>query len=110
EGKDAFTLLDELEEKLDIRVRPLTWPIGMGDRFKGVYNLHERHLNLFQANKTKISQDVVSIDNLGDARLDEIVGEAFAEQLREEVEIIDGVYDPFDRKSYLEGHLAPVFF
>ncbi len=110
EGKDAFTLLDELEEKLDIKVRPLTWPIGMGDRFKGVYNLHEQHLNLFQASKTKIAQDVVSINNLSDPQLDEIVGSAFAEELREEVEIIDGVYDEFDRESYLNGELAPVFF
>lgn len=110
EGKDAFTLLDELEEKLDIKVRPLTWPIGMGDRFKGVYNLEKEHLNLFQANKTKIAQDVVSIDDLNDPRVDEIVGKQFGDELREEVEIINGVYDPFDREDYLNGDIAPVYF
>mgnify|MGYP000850966549 CR=1 FL=1 len=110
EGKDAFSLLDELEEKLDIKVRPLTWPIGMGDRFKGVYNLHEENLNLFQANKTKISEEIVTIKDLSDPTLDEIVGEAFANELREEVEIIGGVYDDFDREKYLSGELAPVFF
>ena len=110
ESKDTFTLLDELEEKLDIKVRPLTWPIGMGDRFKGVYNLHEKHLNLFQASKTKIAKDIVSISDLADPQLDEIVGEQFANELREEVEIIDGVYDEFDRERYLDGDLAPVFF
>lgn len=110
EGKDAFTLLDELEDKLDIKVRPLTWPIGMGDRFKGVYNLENEHLNLFQANKTKIAQDVVSIDDLNDPQLDEIVGEGFANELREDVEVINGVYDPFDREEYLKGDIAPVYF
>lgn len=110
EGKDAFTLLDELEDKLDIKVRPLTWPIGMGDRFKGVYNLEKAQLNLFQANKTKISKDIVSISDLNDPQLDEIVGEGFANELREEVEIINGVYDDFDREEYLRGDIAPVYF
>lgn len=110
EGKDAFSLLDELEEKLDIKVRPLTWPIGMGDRFKGVYNLHDKTLNLFQVNKTKVEKEVVSITDLSDPQLDAFVGEQFANELREEVEVIDGVYDAFDRKRYLEGELAPVFF
>jgi peptide chain release factor 3 len=64
DGKDAFTLLDELEDKLDIKVRPLTWPIGMGDYFKGVYNIYDQNLNLFQANKTKISKEIVSISDL----------------------------------------------
>ena len=91
EGKDAFTLLDELEEKLDIKVCPLTWPIGMGDRFKGVYNIYEKQLNLFQANKTKISKDIVSISDLKDSQLDEIVGEAPANELREAVEMISGL-------------------
>lgn len=110
EGKDAFTLLDELEEKLDIKVCPLTWPIGMGDRFKGVYNIYEKQLNLFQANKTKISKDIVSISDLKDSQLDEIVGEAPANELREEVEMISGVYDPFNREHYLDAIVAPVFF
>jgi len=110
EGKDAFTLLDELEEKLDLKVRPLTWPIGMGDRFKGVYNLENESLDLFLANKTKIAQDIVSISDLSDPQLDEIVGEAFANELREDVEVIQGVYDPFDREAYLRGDIAPVYF
>jgi peptide chain release factor 3 len=110
EGKDAFTLLDELEDKLDIKVRPLTWPIGMGDRFKGVYNIYDKSLNLFQSNKTKITKDVVSISEINDPELDEIVGEQAAKELREDLEVIEGVYDTFDRKSYLNGEVAPVFF
>lgn len=110
EGKDPFTLLDELEEKLSIKVRPLTWPIGMGDRFKGVYNIYDKNLNLFQANKTKISKEIVSIQNLKDTQLDGLIGEAFADELRNDIETIEGIYDPFDRQPYLEGKLAPVFF
>lgn len=110
EGKDTFTLLDELESKLDIKVCPMTWPIGMGDRFKGVYNIYKKHLNLFQANKTKISKEIVSISDLSDSQLDEIVGENPADELREEVEMITGVYDAFDKGKYLDGTTAPVFF
>ncbi|MDG1333406.1 MAG: peptide chain release factor 3 [Crocinitomicaceae bacterium] len=110
EGKESFDLLDELEDKLEIKVRPLTWPIGMGDRFKGVYNLYEQNLNLFAGNKTGISSDVVPISDLADSQLEEMIGDEAAEELREEVEMIEGVYDPFDRESYLAGDVAPVFF
>jgi len=110
EGKDPFTLLDELEDKLDIKVRPLTWPIGMGDRFKGVYNIYNKNLNLFSASKTKKADDVVSISELSDPMIDELVGTQFAGELREEIDIIDGVYDAFDREKYLSGEVAPVFF
>lgn len=110
DGKDAFSLLDEIEEKLDLKVRPLTWPIGMGDRFKGVYNIYKQNLNLFQANKTKREEEIVSIEDVNDPELGTLVGEAFANELREELTIIDGVYDAFDREKYLSGEIAPVFF
>ncbi|MFM7681937.1 MAG: GTP-binding protein, partial [Bacteroidota bacterium] len=110
DGKESFELLDELEKSLNIKVRPLTWPIGMGDRFQGVYNIYQKGLNLFSANKTKISEDVVSINDIYDSQLDEIVGEKPAEELREELEMVEGVYDPFNREDYLLGDVAPVFF
>ncbi|MEI8192604.1 MAG: peptide chain release factor 3 [Flavobacteriia bacterium] len=110
EGKDAFDLLDELEKVLAIKVCPLTWPIGMGDRFQGVYNIYQKGLNLFSANKTKISNDSVHIQDINSKELDEIIGEKPAKELREELDIIDGVYDPFNRESYLSGDVAPVFF
>lgn len=109
-GKDAFELIDEIEQKLDLEVRPLTWPIGMGDEFKGVYSLYNQDLNLFQANKTGISEDSVKFSDLNDPELDKIIGEKFAENLREEVELIDGVYDEFNQEDYLKGKVAPVFF
>jgi peptide chain release factor 3 len=91
-------------------VRPLTWPIGIGDRFKGVYNIHNQSLNLFKSNKTKREEEVVSIKDLNDPQLDDLVTPAFANELREEIEIIDGVFDTFDREKYLRGEIAPVFF
>jgi peptide chain release factor 3 len=82
----------------------------MGDRFKGVYNIYNKTLNLFQSNKTKKAEDIVSIDDLNDPMLDELVTEQFANDLRDELDIIEGVYDPFDRERYLSGEVAPVFF
>lgn len=110
EGKDPYDLLDELEEKLHIRVRPLTWPINQGDRFKGVYQLLDKKVNLFSVNKTKIADDMVTIEDLSDERLDHLVGSDDAETLRSDVSLVEGVYDTFDRNAYLSGDLAPVFF
>ncbi|MAC96807.1 MAG: peptide chain release factor 3 [Flavobacteriales bacterium] len=109
EGRDPFELLDELEEKLQIKVRPMSWPIGIGVTFKGVYNLEQKNVNLFQSSKTKVTKDVVSINDLNDSKLDELVGKE-ANQLREDVELVEGVYDEFDREAYLNGEVAPVFF
>ena len=110
DGKESFDLLDELEHSLSIKVRPLTWPIGMGDRFQGVYNIYQKGLNLFSANKTKIAEDVYAVEDINDKELDEIIGEEPAEELREELEMVEGVYDAFDREAYLAGEVAPVFF
>jgi peptide chain release factor 3 len=110
EGRDPFDLLDELEEKLDIKVRPLSWPIGIGATFKGVYNLYEKNLNLFEANKTNIAKEIISIKELYDESLDEIVGERGANQLRQDTDLIEGVYDAFETEKYLSGDVAPVFF
>jgi len=109
-GRDGFDLLDELEEKLSIKTRPLTWPIGIGDTFKGVYNLFTKSLLLFSVNKTKISTDAKSFTNLNDPELDKILGKDYANALREDVELIDGVYGEFTNEEYLKGKQAPVFF
>ncbi len=108
-GKDPFELMDELEEKLDIKVRPLSWPVNMGFDFKGIYNLYERNLNLFHPNKTSIERDIVTISDLEDEHLDQYLGND-AGTLREDVALIEGVYDTFDLKEYRTGHIAPVFF
>lgn len=110
EGRDAFDLLDELESKLSIKVRPLSWPIGIGHTFKGVYNLRKSDLRLFDSSKTKVEHDQLQIKDLSDPALDDAVGGDLADTLREESELIEGVYDPFNQAAYQEGELAPVFF
>ncbi|MFZ5554219.1 MAG: peptide chain release factor 3 [Bacteroidota bacterium] len=110
EGRDAFDLLDELEQKLNIKVRPLSWPIGIGSTFKGVYNIYEKHINLFEGSKTNIAKEVISLKDVNDTSLDEMVGERGAKQLREDLEVVEGVYDTFDVKRYLSAEVAPVFF
>ncbi len=110
EGLDAFELLDEIEQKLKLKVRPLSWPIGMGKNFKGVYNLFDQSLILFSAHGKQEEGDVIRIKDLSDKGLAPRVGESAARVLREEVELVDGVYPPFERESYLKGQLSPVFF
>ncbi len=110
EGKDPFDLLDEVEAKLNIKVHPLSWPIGIGERFKGVYNLHAKTLNLFAANKTKIEDEYVVVQSLEDPLLVNNVGEDYANKLIEDAELLDGVYGKLNTKDYTDGHVAPVFF
>jgi len=110
EGRDPYDLLDEVEEKLNISVRPLTWPIGMGKSFKGVYNLYDQQLNLFTPSQRQLSDDRQTFKNLDDSKLDDLIGGNNANQLREDVELIEGVYPEFDANEYLQGKVAPVFF
>ncbi len=110
EGRDPYDLLDEIEAKLNIKVRPLSWPISMGKTFKGVYSLFNNSLHLFQPSKAKLEGDGIKIEDISDLRIDEQVGENDAAQLREDVELIEGVYPEFDVNEYLTGNVAPVFF
>jgi len=109
EGQDPFDLLDEIEEKLGIKVRPLSWPISMGKTFRGVYSLYNKNLHLFTPSKTKV-EDGIEIKDINDPELERYVGESNAAKLREDVELIEGVYPDFDVKEYLNGNVAPVFF
>jgi peptide chain release factor 3 len=110
EGLEAIALLDELESELGIHVRPLTWPIGMGAGFKGVYNIFRKHLDLFSPSKTTIADDILHIDSIGDPALDERIGRHEAARLREDMELIEAMYEPFDIQHYRDAYLAPVFF
>ena len=110
EGKDAFGLLDEIEEKLELNVTPLSWPIGIGADLKGVYNLWEKNLNLFSGHKKQAVEKTIEIKNLEDTMLDDLVGESYADELREELELVDGVYPEYNYDEYLAGHQQPVFF
>ncbi|MFD1614842.1 peptide chain release factor 3 [Gelatiniphilus marinus] len=110
EGKDAFDLLDEIEQKLRLRVVPLSFPIGMGYDFKGIYNIWEKNINLFSGDSRKDIEETVEISDLSSAELDSLVGQKAANTLREEIELVDGIYPNFNKDEYLQGNLQPVFF
>ena len=110
EGKDGFDLLDEVEKKLNFKVCPLSFPIGMGYDFQGVYNLWEKNIMLFkEENKQKISESI-KINNIDDPKVKELVGENAANKLVEEIEIINEVYPNFSEDDYLNCKQQPVFF
>ena len=110
DGKNRFDLLEEIEKELNISLHPMTWPINSGKDFKGVYNLHDKNLVLFTANTKAADEDVVQINDLSDEALSRRVGETDADLLREDAELIDGVYGELDVNAYLSGKTAPVFF
>ncbi|MBC8318730.1 MAG: peptide chain release factor 3 [Desulfobulbaceae bacterium] len=109
EGMDPLDILSDIEEKLQIECVPLSWPIGMGKSFRGVYNLHRRELNLFTASQATRPQDNVVVKDLNDPRLDELLGSQ-ADKLREDIELLEGAANPFDHKEYLKASQTPVFF
>jgi len=110
EGKDAFDLLDEVEQKLGLKVIPLSFPIGMGYDFKGIYNIWDKKLNLFSGDTKQTVSEGIEFTDLDDPELDEIIGETAADTLREELELVREVYPDFDKEAYLKGELQPVFF
>lgn len=110
EGKDAFDLLDEVEQKLGLRVCPLSFPIGMGYDFKGIYNIWEKNINLFSEDSRKNIEDVISFTDTNNPELDKIIGEKAAQSLRSNLELVYEVYPEFDRDEYLNGTLQPVFY
>jgi len=110
DGKNRFDLLEEIEKELSIQLHPMTWPINSGKDFKGVYNIHDKSLLLFSANQKASEEDILPISNLSDSILDEQLGEKDAAQLREDAELIEGVYGELNAADYLGGRVAPVFF
>ena len=107
-GQDPFDLMDELEQQLRVQVCPMTWPISNGPTFKGVYNLYEKNLQLFTSQEKQTIGESVQVDVHTD-ELDKQIGE-FAERLRKDLELLQGVYPSLDLDEYLTGHQAPVFF
>lgn len=109
EGQEPINLLDEIESTLKIQCAPITWPIGMGKRFKGVYHLVLDKVFLFQTGQSLQKQEAQIIDGLSNLQLDEILGD-LAQELREEVELLKGASHEFDVQAYLNGQQTPVYF
>jgi len=109
EGREPIDLMDEVEKMLNIRCAPITWPIGMGQRFKGVYHLHRDTVHFYSPSHGGRVQEGEVVAGLDNPKLDEILG-SMAAELREEIELVQGACNPFDKTEYLAGELTPVFF
>ena len=109
EGRDPIDLMDEVEDILKINCAPITWPIGMGKRLKGVYHFLDDTILLYESGKNYETQQAEIIQGLDNPKLDEALGDE-AEDFREEVELVKGASHAFDKKAYLRGELTPVFF
>ncbi len=110
EGRDAFDLMDELEKELKIKVRPLSWPIGIGKTFKGVYNVYEKSLNLFTGDEKQTISESVEITEFNKDNLRNYLSEDFTDTLLSDIEIVETVYPEFKSADYLNGDICPVFF
>ena len=109
EGRDPIDLMDEVERLLGIRCAPVTWPVGMGKRFKGVYHLARETVHFYSPTHGGKVQEGEVVEGLDNPKLDEILG-SMADELREELELVQGASNSFDKNAYLAGELTPVFF
>lgn len=109
EGQNPIELLDEIEQKLNIKVRPLSYPLGIGVSFRGVYNIYENSFSHFIPDKQRLHDEVETFRGIDDPRLVERFG-ADVLSLKDDLELIHGAYDHFDVADYLSGTTAPVFF
>ena len=109
EVRDSLELLDEVENILHIRCAPITWPIGMGKNFKGVYHILNDEIYLFEAGGEKLPHEFDVIKGINNSRLDELFPIEI-QQLREEIELVQAASNEFDLEAFLRGELTPVFF
>ncbi len=109
DGMDPLDILADIEDKLQIECAPLSWPIGMGKGFRGVYDLYRRRLNLFTPSRDTRPEECVVIRDLDDPLLDHHLGRD-ADGLREDIELLEGAANPFSREDYLQAGQTPVFF
>ncbi|PAV26060.1 peptide chain release factor 3 (bRF-3) [Tamilnaduibacter salinus] len=107
--RDPVELMDEVEEVLKIACAPITWPIGMGKQFQGVYHLLRDEVILYQSGQGHTIQDTRTIKGLDNPELDEAIGH-YAQDLREEIELVQGASHEFDLDAFLKGELTPVYF
>ncbi|KAB8306099.1 peptide chain release factor 3 [Erwinia endophytica] len=110
EIRDPMEVLDEVENELKIACAPITWPIGCGKQFKGVYHLYKDEIYLYQSGLGHTIQEVRVVKGLNNPDLDQAIGEDLALQLREELELVQGASHEFEQEAFLAGQLTPVFF
>ncbi|MEN7341602.1 MAG: peptide chain release factor 3 [Pseudomonadota bacterium] len=110
EGREPIELLDEIESVLDIACAPVTWPIGMGRSLRGVYHIPDDRIFVYHADEKKLKAgETEIIEGLHSDEAKALIGDQWQDFV-DEIELIDGVYAPFERDSYLAGQQTPVFF
>ncbi len=109
EGQGPLDLMAEIEDKLQVECAPLSWPIGRGKGFKGVYDIYRRQLHLFVPGEDGRGRKGITISDLSDRRLDELL-DSQAGELRDDIELLEGASSPFNMMHYLKGNQTPVFF
>ncbi|MEI8356453.1 MAG: GTP-binding protein, partial [Deltaproteobacteria bacterium] len=102
EGREPIDLLDDIEKNLNIQCAPMTWPIGMGKRFRGTYHLYTKEVVFFDAEADHGTGEIVTVQGLDDPRLDELLVSQ-VDELRSEVELLEGASHPFELEAYLSG-------
>ncbi|MBX7147150.1 MAG: peptide chain release factor 3 [Alphaproteobacteria bacterium] len=110
EGRDPFSLLDEIEKTLALEVAPVSWPIGMGREFSGCYDLVQNHLIAFERSKGYVVNESKVFNDLQDSSLSKFLSEPLRQQLINDIDMIKGIYPSFDLDLYRAGHLTPVYF
>ncbi|OGV48932.1 MAG: peptide chain release factor 3 [Legionellales bacterium RIFCSPHIGHO2_12_FULL_42_9] len=109
EGREPIELLDEVESVLEIQCAPVTWPVGMGKRFRGIYHIPHDTVYLYEHRKNAERQEAVAIKGLHNPELDDVLGD-LARELREEMSLVVGASHEFNLQQYLAGKLTPVYF
>lgn len=107
---DFFELLEQVESTLKIKVVPMTWPIGSGPDFKGVYDLQQKRVFLFERTEHGKKRAPVQVADLNDPQLEALIGADALQILQEQVEMVEGVLDPLDMDLFLKGEMTPVFW
>lgn len=110
EGKDPLTLIDEIEKTLGMQCYPVTWPLGIGQRFRGIYNRLTQEFMFYDQRREGDEVQTFKFQDLNDPRLDEFLDRETAEQVRSELELVEGALPPFNVDEFLRGEISPVTF
>ncbi|MDJ0617588.1 MAG: peptide chain release factor 3 [Calothrix sp. MO_192.B10] len=109
-GREPLELLDEIEQELGLKTYAVNWPIGMGDRFKGIYDRHQEQIHLFERSAHGSREAVDTIVDLGDAKIEELLEQDLYYQLKNDIELLEGVGEELDLSLIHQGKMTPVFF
>lgn len=108
EGKDPLALIDDVESTLGIKCYPVTWPIGIGDRFKGLYHRLRKELLLYE--KGRVEPEIVKVEGWNDPKIKERVGDEFFDRLQEEMELLEVAIGDFSQEEFIDGKVSPMTF